>query len=154
MPDIITRTAQLSDLETLLSFERGIIGHERQFDDTLREGEIHYYDLEAMIMADHVEVIVAVEGDKIVGSGYARIEEARDYQKYTQFAYLGCMYVPPDYRGKGVNNLVLEALKAWCRLKGITELRLEVYTYNEPAIKAYQKAGFKPILTWMRLGID
>jgi len=64
------------------------------------------------------------------------------------------MYVKPEYRGKGVNNLVLEGLKEWCHERGIRELRLEVYTENLPALKAYEKAGFKPLLTWMRLGLD
>lgn len=154
MSEITVRTAELADLDTLLAFEQGIVSYERQFDDTLKEGEIHYYDLRAMILAGHVEVVVALDGDKIIGTGYARIEQAKDYQKYERFAYLGCMYVPVEYRGKGINSLVLEALKSWCKSKGVTELRLEVYTYNQQAIKAYEKAGFKPILTWMRLGID
>jgi len=153
MGEIIIRSAEPADLERLLEFEQGIIGFERQFDETLKEGEIHYYDLRAMILADHVEVVVALLGVEIVGSGYARIEEAKDYQRYPAFAYLGCMFVSEEHRGKGVNNLVLEALKSWCRARGITELRLEVYSYNQPAIRAYEKAGFKPILTWMRLGI-
>ena len=154
MSEIIVRTAQPADLEALLACEQGIVAYERQFDDTLREGEIHYYDLKAMILADNVEVVVATLDNQVVGSGYARIEEAKDYQKYTRFAYLGCMFVPMEHRGKGINSLVLDALKAWCRSKGITEIRLEVYTHNQQAIKAYEKAGFKPILTWMRMGID
>jgi GNAT superfamily N-acetyltransferase len=153
MGEIIIRSAEMADLERLLEFEQGIIRFERQFDETLKEGEIHYYDLRAMILADHTEVAVALLGEEIVGSGYARIEEAKDYQRYPAFAYLGCMFVSEEHRGKGINHLILEALKGWCRARGITELRLEVYSYNQPAIRAYEKAGFKPILTWMRLGI-
>jgi GNAT superfamily N-acetyltransferase len=107
-----------------------------------------------MITADYVLVVVAEAGNEIIGSGYARIEVAKPYQKHTDYAYLGCMYVKPGYRGKGVINLVLKGLKEWCRDHGIHELRLEVYTENVPAIKAYEKAGFKPLLTWMRIGLD
>ena len=42
---MITREATLKDLHTLLEFEQGIIAAERPFDGTLKEGEIHYYDL-------------------------------------------------------------------------------------------------------------
>lgn len=154
MSEIVVRTAQLSDLPALLECEQGIVGFERQFDDTLKEGEIHYYGLREMILADHVEVVVALMEDEIVGSGYARIDEAKDYYRFQKYAYLGCMYVKPAYRRCGINGLVLEALKNWCRSKGVTELRLEVYTNNQQAIKAYEKAGFKPILTWMRMSID
>jgi|SRR6185503_11184460 len=154
MSKIIVRKAELNDLDILLEFEQGIVNHERPFDNTLKEGEIHYYDLKGMILADNVEVLVAVAGNDIVAGGYARIEEAKDYQKYDRYAYLGFMYVQPGFRGQGVNNMVLDALKDWCRSRDVRELRLEVYTYNHQAIKAYEKAGFKPILTWMRLGLD
>ena len=154
MSNIIIREAIPGDLNALLECEQGIVRYERPFDGTLRDGEIHYYNLAEMIVADHVHVVVAEVDGKIVGSGYARIEKANPYHKHEDYAYLGCMYVEPEMRGKGINSLVLEALKNWCRSKNITELRLEVYTYNEPAIKAYEKAGFKPILTWMRMGLD
>ena len=154
MSDVIVRTAIPADLDALLRCEQGIVSYERPFDDTLKEGEIHYYDLGEMISADNVGVVVAELDGRVVGSGYARIEEVKPYHKHTHHAYLGCMYVEPDMRGKGINNLILNALKDWCRSRNITELRLEVYTYNEAAIKAYEKAGFTPILTWMRMGLE
>jgi GNAT superfamily N-acetyltransferase len=154
MSVISVREAKPADLEALLQCERGIVSWERPFDDTLKEGEIHYYDLAAMIGADDVHLVVAECEGRVVGSGYARIEQGKAYQKFERYAYLGCMYVLPEFRGRGVNALVLTELKAWCRLRNINEMRLEVYSFNEPAIKAYEKAGFKPILTWMRMGVD
>ena len=154
MSAIFIREATPADLEALLQCEQGIVNWERPFDDTLKEGEIHYYDLAAMTVAADVYVVVAECEGRVVGSGYARIEQGKDYQKFERYAYLGCMYVLPEFRGRGVNAMVLDALKAWCRSKNIIEMRLEVYSYNHLAIKAYEKAGFKPILTWMRLGLD
>jgi RimJ/RimL family protein N-acetyltransferase len=63
------------------------------------------------------------------------------------------MYVEPAYRGKGVNQLIIDALKSWALLQGLTELRLDVYISNEIAIRAYEKAGFTPYLINMRMGI-
>jgi len=60
------------------------------------------------------------------------------------------MYVIPEFRGKGVNKLILEGLKDWVRSKGITELRLDVYFGNESAIRAYEKAGFSKLMIHMR----
>lgn len=154
MNGITTRKAQPSDLDILLSFEQGIITAERPFDPTLKDGEIHYYDLAKMIAASDVEVIVAELNGEVIGSGYARIIQSKDYLKHNRHCYLGFMYVKPEYRGKGVNNLVLEALKQWTLDQGINELRLEVYNDNQPAIRAYEKAGFTPNLLEMRIGID
>jgi RimJ/RimL family protein N-acetyltransferase len=154
MEQITTRKAQSSDLEILLSFEQGIINAERPFDPTLKEGEIHYYDLGQMITEPDVEVIVAELGGEIVGSGYARIMIPKSYLKHTRYCHLGFMYTKPEHRGKGINNKVLEALKAWAFSQDIRELRLEVYHQNQPALKAYEKAGFKGNLLEMRLGLD
>jgi GNAT superfamily N-acetyltransferase len=153
MNQITIRTATLDDLDTLLGFEQGVITAERPFDSTLREGEIHYYDIAAMIRASHVEVVVAELNNKLVGSGYARIEESKIYLKHPKHAYLGFMYVKPEHRGKGINQRIIEALKQWAISQGITELKLDVYNDNLPAIKACEKFGFTKLLVEMRMGL-
>ena len=90
---------------------------------------------------------------KLIGSGYARIEASKHYLLHTRHAYLGFMYVVPEHRGKGVNQLIIEALKQWSLSQNITELRLDVYSENQPAINAYEKAGFTKYLIEMRRGL-
>lgn len=153
MDQIIIRKAGLNDLGTLLRFEQELIAAERPFDSTLQDGEIHYYDIPAMIAAPHVALLVAVINEQLIGTGYARIEEGRHYLKHRQHAYLGFMYVDPVYRGKGVNRAIMEVLKNWALEQGIRELRLDVYYSNEQAIKAYEKAGFHRHLIEMRMGL-
>jgi GNAT superfamily N-acetyltransferase len=62
---------------------------------------------------------------EIVGSGYARIETQTPFESWN-YAYLGFMYTDPRHRGKGVNAVIIEALKEWCRSQNITELRLDI----------------------------
>jgi GNAT superfamily N-acetyltransferase len=150
---INTRTATLADLDTLLTFEQGIITAERSFDQTLDNDPISYYDIAAMIAAPDIEVAVAHVGDEIIGSGYARIEDAKPYLKHKKHACLGFMYVKPEYRGKGVNQIVIKHLQQWCILQDINECRLEVYHENLPAIKSYEKLGFEKLLITMRTEI-
>jgi ribosomal protein S18 acetylase RimI-like enzyme len=150
---INVRTATLADLDALLTFEQGIINTERPFDPTLKPDPINYYDIAAMVDAPHIEVVVAHAGDEIIGSGYARIEEAKPYLKHQRYAYLGFMYVKPEYRGNSVNKLVIEKLQEWCKKQGINECRLEVYQDNLPAIKAYEKLGFEKMMVKMRMSI-
>jgi GNAT superfamily N-acetyltransferase len=61
------------------------------------------------------------------------------------------MFVEPDWRGRGVNARLIAALKEWCRANGVTELRLDVYADNEPAVRAYRKAGFRASMVEMRV---
>lgn len=147
------RQAVETEIETLLSFEKGIIDAERPFDDTLRDGEIHYYDLLALINSDSAEVLVAIVDNEIVGSGYAKILQAKPYQKFTEYAYLGFMYVKPAFRGNGINQKILLSLIDWTKSKNLKEVRLEVYDKNIIAKNSYLKAGFKPNLLEMRMEV-
>lgn len=153
MNQIIIRKAALKDLDMLLVFEQGVINAERPFDPTLKPGHTHYYDIEKMIPAPHVELVVAELDNELIGCGYARIEDAKPYLQHTQHAYLGFMYVVPQHRGKGVNKMVIDALAVWSVSQHIAELRLDVYQQNEAAIKAYERCGFTRHMIAMRMGI-
>jgi GNAT superfamily N-acetyltransferase len=152
MNDSITiRQATAGDLSTLLEFEQGIIATERPFDATLKKGKISYYYLEGMLEDPQVRVVVALSGNEIVGSGYAMIRPAKPYLQHSAYAYLGFMYVLPAYRGRGINGKIIEDLRQWAALQGISEVRLEVYARNETAIRAYEKMGFAGHMLEMRL---
>ena len=153
MSAIIIRPARHTDLPTLLRFEQGVIAAERPFDPTLAADPIHYYDLPAMIDAREVALVVAESAGGLIGSGYARIESAKPYLRHPLHAYLGFMYVEPAHRGKGINRMIIDALKAWALSRNITELRLDVYYANSSAIRAYEKAGFSQHMINMRQGI-
>ena len=133
------RKARTADLETLLRFEQGVIRTERPFDPTLKEGQIHYYDIRAMITANDVELVVAEQDGIVIGFGYARIEAAKPYLKHPVQAYLGFMFVEPTHRGKGINQMIISALKTWAHSRNVTELRLDVYHANANAIKGSAK---------------
>jgi len=138
---ISCRTAVLEDLPTLLTFEQGIIKAERPYDETLRPDPISYYDIGELIKLEQAEVAVATDGDLLVGSGYALIKEGKPYRSFTHFAYLGFMYVLPEYRGQGVNQMIVEHLRQWSLQRGVTEARLDVYAGNAAAVRAYEKAS-------------
>jgi len=151
MDNIQIRRARLDELPTLLQFEQNLIAAERPLDETLVSEEFHYYDLEKMIRSDEAEVLVATLDGRLIASGHARILEGKPYSNFKRYAFLGFMYTEPDMRGRGVNKLIIDALVEWAREKGLDEVRLQVYSDNTPAVAAYEKVGFKKILTEMRL---
>ena len=153
MSEVIIRKAHIEDLSILREVEQGVILAERPYDETLANDPISYYDLEGLIQAEDAEVLVAIRGDEIVGSGYAKILEAKIYHKHDRYAYLGYMYVRPSHRGLGINRLIINDLFAWSKAQGVTEVRLDVYEENEAAIRAYRKVGFKGHLLNMRVGL-
>jgi ribosomal protein S18 acetylase RimI-like enzyme len=150
MNEVTTREATERDLPTLLRFEQGLIDAERPFIPRLKKGEVNYYNLEHMLNAPHIHLVVAEKNGVVIGSGYARIEEAEHYLDHPKRVYIGFMYVEPGHRGQGVNNQVVDALLQWALSQGITESMLDVYYDNHQAIKAYEKAGFSKYLVTMR----
>lgn len=147
----LIREATLDDLPTLLAFEQALIVYERPFAPNLRKGKISYYDLKAYINDPSIRVIVAEKNKQLIGSGYALIKENKAYKAPEQYVYLGFMYVTPEFRGQGINGLIMTDLINWGKTQGHTEFQLEVYAENESAIKAYTKAGLVPEILTMRV---
>lgn len=151
MHDIKLRPATLDDLDALEEFEQGVIQFERPFAPQLKPDPIHYYAIEDLIENDDACFVVAEIDGKLIASGYGLIQESKPTKKERQHAYLGFMYVVPEYRGQGVNGKVIQYLIEWSKENDISEIVLEVYAGNQSAIKAYEKIGFEPGLLKMRL---
>ena len=154
MIEIKIRKALLSDLGQLLAFEQDLIKTERPFDPTVKPDPVNYYDLKTMLTSPLIELVVAETDNKIIASGYARIDKSKPFLKHSQHAYLGFMYVVPEYRGQGINKQIMDALKNWAISQNITEFSLEVYYDNISAIKAYEKIGFSKYILEMRFNLD
>ena len=154
MSEIKIRKASLVDLGQLLALEQELIKAERPFDPTIKPDPVNYYDLKTMLTTSHIEVVVAEVNNKIIASGYARIDRSRSFLKHSTHAYLGFMYVLPEYRGQGINKRIIDALKNWASNQNITEFSLEVYYDNISAIKAYEKIGFSKYMLEMRFNLD
>lgn len=146
--------ATLADLKVLLAFEQEIIRAERPMDETLDKDPISYYDLKDLVLSQEAAVMVAETNDRIIASGYAHIRDAKPYLNHEKYSYLGFMYTHGDYRGRGVNKAIVDALVQWSKAKDINEVRLTVYHDNVPAIRAYGKVGFKKHILEMRLQVD
>jgi ribosomal protein S18 acetylase RimI-like enzyme len=153
MDNIKIRGANENDLAVLIEFEQEIIKAEREFDNSLKEGATHYYNFQDLIASPKAKVLIAEIDNEIVGSGFAMIKEAEFFLKHCEYAYIGLMYVKPLYRGKGINQQILQILKEWIIGRKITEIRLVVYDENILAKNAYQKAGFKGHVLEMRMEI-
>lgn len=145
------RPATLDDLPVLLTFEKGIVKTERAFDTTLKEGEIHYYDLAKILNNENAQVLVVETNGEIVASGFVQILDAEAFNKYEKYSSFRFMFVKETHRNKGLNKMILNGLIEWSDSKNIKEIKLNVYDENIPALNAYLKAGFKKTMVEMHL---
>lgn len=88
-------------------------------------------------------VILAFEHDqKIIGScGVKREEGMRRHMVTFGIA------VEKEYRRQGIATKAVPILISFAkkRMKGIRIIKLDVFSYNKPAIAAYKKIGFKKV---------
>ncbi|MGB1311278.1 MAG: GNAT family N-acetyltransferase [Leucothrix sp.] len=148
--DVNLREATINDIEQLLALEQRLIDAERPFDASIKSGKVTYYDLTAMLSDADTHVLVVELAQDIIATGFVQIRQSKASFEHDQHAYLGLMFVSPEHRGQGINQRIMDALIAWSDNRGIDVFYLEVYPQNESAIKAYEKAGFKPSLLEMK----
>lgn len=93
--------------------------------------------------------IVAMDGTKIIGYAFARLQKDRHNSKIL-FGHLTQIYVSPNYRGKGVSDKLWEDILNWFKIKKVNFLQLFVTINNHHAINLYKKWGFKSHIIFMR----
>lgn len=147
------REARVDDLQRLLALEQCVVEAERPYNSSIKSESAIYYDLETLISSDDAYLLVVEAENEIIGTGYAQIRNSKVSLEHDQHAYLGFMYVEPQYRGQGLNPKIVEELVLWSKRKGISNFYLDVYAENDSAVRAYEKVGFEPSLMEMKLSI-
>ncbi|HWR94641.1 MAG TPA: GNAT family N-acetyltransferase [Flavobacterium sp.] len=109
------------------------------FDEFLIEIDGEEKDFFAQFNHIYLEnVIVCYENDFPIGCGaFKKLEQHQVEIKR--------MFVHPDYRKKGVAQLVLTELETWAKELGSTICILETSIKLENAIALYKKSGFEII---------
>ncbi len=59
-----------------------------------------------------------------------------------QYAYLQSIMVSEPYRKLGIGKRLMEAAQQWAREKGATEMRLDVWEFNQGALRFYEEMGY------------
>ncbi len=151
MSDYTIRPATRNDVPALRIAEQAVIAWERPFDHNLAKDPISYYDLDNMFDREDVLLILAEVNGQLAATGYIMRRPNKPYEAQPYHGYIGFMYTSPEHRGKGIATAIIGRLRQWATEKGLKDIRLEVYDQNASAIRAYEKAGFKKVLTEMRL---
>jgi ribosomal protein S18 acetylase RimI-like enzyme len=54
------------------------------------------------------------------------------------------IYVDPMHRRQGIGRALMAHAEAWTKERGYTQISLQVFTTNQPAIDLYQQLGYQP----------
>jgi ribosomal protein S18 acetylase RimI-like enzyme len=53
------------------------------------------------------------------------------------------IYTDPAYRRQGIGRALMEHADSWAKAQGYTQIGLQVFTTNQPAIELYQQLGYQ-----------
>ncbi|HEY0378356.1 MAG TPA: GNAT family N-acetyltransferase [Pyrinomonadaceae bacterium] len=99
-------------------------------------------------------VLVADDNGDVVGYAYAAIE-GYDYMALRGPAgVLHDIIVEPEQRGRGVGRLLLDAVLAFFRSRGVPRVVLSTAERNEAAQRLFASMGFRRTMIEMTLNLD
>jgi ribosomal protein S18 acetylase RimI-like enzyme len=88
--------------------------------------------------------LVACIDNQVVG--FVNASLARDEHVLlvpTPFCRIGSIAVHAAHQGKGVGRALMHAIESWAQENGALDLRLNVWNFNQRAIKLYEELGFE-----------
>lgn len=103
---------------------------------------------------ENVVVLVAEQDSQVLGYAYSTIE-GFDYMSLRGPAgILQDIVVDPDYRGKGIGRLILDATIAVLTERKAPRLVLSTAEQNDTAQRLFAKAGFRRTMIEMTRELD
>ena len=143
--EIVYREARPSDAAALLQHQSTVGGEtdNLSFDSSTfnisPEKESRFID--RFSKSERDVMLVATDGDKIVGNGIIECERAK---RYSHRATLSITVVR-DYWGRGIGSKLMSMMIDFSRNHGVDVISLEVRADNSRAIALYEKFGFEHI---------
>jgi ribosomal protein S18 acetylase RimI-like enzyme len=113
-----------------------------------REKE-YYLDL---IADENVGLFLAEAGGKLAGYAHILIKEAPAIPIFVprRYAVIDAIVVDPRYRNQGAGARLMDEMHAWAVAQGAASIELNVYEFNQNAIRFYQNLGFQTFSRKMR----
>lgn len=109
------------------------------------QGEAKKYLKEA-IESEKSIVLVAVEGQKIVGVIKADFEDRKFYEPKTKGAIVD-FYVLPEFRRKKLGDELIRKMVRKLKEKGAEIVTAEFPSQNRIAVNFYEKLRFRPLVS-------
>ena len=97
-------------------------------------------------LSDPATILLLAEDDGVT-VGYALVtahDEDDSHRTRARFAELQSLAVLEDRRGDGIGTALLHQVYREVRAAGMTEMVIGVLATNEPAMRLYEREGFRP----------
>jgi ribosomal protein S18 acetylase RimI-like enzyme len=138
--EVVFKTANSSDVNSLLSLMRGLYEHDHLvFDEEAARGALD--EILGDSSLGHVWLIQS--GEESIG--YIVLTYDFSLEFHGKVAFVDEIFIRSEYRGSGVGQQAFQFVEEYCKTSGIKTLHLMVEKNNKKAQAFYQKAGFKTL---------
>jgi ribosomal protein S18 acetylase RimI-like enzyme len=142
------REASLADLPSIciLGEQVNVLHHEAwpnifaEPGDPMRHASHWQHSIEAeqatTFLCEHERSVV----------GFVTIFIAKDPSTLLQpapYARVGSISVAPEHRGQGIGSELMYLAERWAHGRGVSDLRLHVWAFNERALGLYTELGYE-----------
>ncbi|MCX4270399.1 MAG: GNAT family N-acetyltransferase [Lachnospiraceae bacterium] len=151
--DIKIRKAELTDIELLMKWRMRVLHEVFDISDNEPAEELEWanrnYYQSALQAGGHIACF-ACQGGEIIGcGGICLYQEMPSPDNHSgQCAYLMNIYTCPEFRGRGVGEMIVRWLVGQAVQRNITKIYLET---SKPGRKLYEKTGFLDMPDMMKL---
>lgn len=85
--------------------------------------------------------LVAERNGRVVGMGGVHLE--RLYEADGEVARIMCFVVSPEERGQGIGRVLISAVEAWARQRGVLKIMLTTHERRAGAHEFYRRTGYE-----------
>ncbi len=89
----------------------------------------------ACLVAEVTAAVVGFVTVAVVNENHALLQPG-------YFGRIGSVGVAARMRGRGIGKALMQQAEAWASHRGATDLRLNVWAFNEPALAMYRELGY------------
>jgi ribosomal protein S18 acetylase RimI-like enzyme len=150
MPDYVIRPLANNDHEAVIDLIDQLNNHEAEMGARRRTDRQAardcFEDDSSKAAIEGGQIVLEIEG-RVLGYSAYRHAKAPPFlpEAFSQGIYVENLVVCSSARGKGYGQSLLKAIESIAREAGATRIVLGVVPGNDLALKAYERAGFRPI---------
>jgi ribosomal protein S18 acetylase RimI-like enzyme len=108
---------------------------------------------EKLSRAKNSSIFVA-EDEEQAFLGYLWVGEGTNMMTGKNHGFIYDIFVKGEHRGRGIGRLLLQKAEEYCRDKDYPRILLMVSVNNQPAMKLYEKNGFKTVEMYMEKELE
>jgi GNAT superfamily N-acetyltransferase len=113
--------------------------------DVMEKTDLKNYFKDCFNGSEKSFVLIAQEENRMAGVLKVNIEKIQRFFNQHKVLYLDDIYVLPEFRGRGVSEMLILEAEKLAQKKKIKWLKARVYEFNIPEQKVMGKNGFKKV---------